>query len=144
MFEVAPLRAGDRARWETLARGYHAFYEEQFPPNAYERTWSRLRAARELHGLGAYDDGQLVGIVHYLFHAHVWQQDVCYLQDLFVDEGVRGRGVAPALIASVERAAREHGAFRVYWLTKDDNATARRLYDKVATYSGFIRYEDAL
>ncbi|HEY4304710.1 MAG TPA: GNAT family N-acetyltransferase [Gemmatimonadaceae bacterium] len=142
MIEVAPLRAEDRARWETLARAYHTFYEEQFPPEAYDQTWSRLRDAEELHALGAFDDGKLVGIVHYLFHAHVWQQDVCYLQDLFVDAEVRGRGVGGALIAGVEQAARAHGAFRVYWMTKHDNAEARRLYDKVAAHSGFIRYED--
>jgi ribosomal protein S18 acetylase RimI-like enzyme len=82
-----------------------------------------------------------VGIVHYLFHGHVWQPAVCYLQDLFVAESVRGRGVGRALITQVEHEARRRGAFRVYWMTKHDNEPARRLYDKVATYSGFIRYE---
>ena len=139
---VMPLRAEDRADWERLARGYHGFYGDHFPLEAYERAWSRLRDAREIHALGAYDDTRLVGIVHYLFHRHVWQPDVCYLQDLFVDEHVRGRGVGRALIAQVEREARRRGAFRVYWMTKHDNEPARRLYDKIATHSGFIRYED--
>jgi len=139
---IAPLRPADRANWERLARGYHSFYNEQFPPDAYQRAWSRLREAREIHALGAYADTCLVGIVHYLFHCHVWQPDVCYVQDLFVDDGMRGRGVARALIARVECEARTRGAFRVYWLTKHDNVPARRLYDQIATYSGFIRYED--
>ena len=140
--QVARLRPEDRSAWEKLARGYHAFYEEQFSPEAYDHVWSRLREAQDVHALGAYDDGRLVGIAHYLFHAHVWQRDVCYLQDLFVEERMRGRGVGRALIAEVERDARNHGAFRVYWMTKHDNERARRLYDTVATYSGFIRYED--
>lgn len=70
----------------------------------------------------------------------MWKQDVYYLQDLFVDESVRGIG--RALVAQVECEARERGAFRIYWVTKHDNERARRLYDKVATYSEFIRYED--
>lgn len=144
MVEVAPLRAADRDAWESLARGYHEFYQERFPTETYERVWTRLRQAREIHALGAYDRDRLVGIVHYLFHGHVWQEDVCYLQDLYVDENARGRGVGRALIAQVEREARGHGAFRVYWMTKHDNERARYLYDKVATYSGFIRYEDSI
>ena len=32
-------------------------------------------------------------------------------------------------------------ASRLYWHTQDDNARARLLYDKVARFSGFIRYE---
>lgn len=28
MIEIGPLRPGDRAAWEGLARGYKAFYQE--------------------------------------------------------------------------------------------------------------------
>lgn len=141
MVEVAPLRSHDRAAWESLARAYHSFYQEQFPAETYDCVWSRLRQATELHALGAYDDGRLVGIAHYLFHGHVWEHDVCYLQDLFVDERARRKGAGRLLIASVEREARARGAVRLYWLTKHDNNRARRLYDRIATHSGFIRYE---
>ena len=143
-FIVAPFRSSDRDAWERLARGYHAFYGESVSRDVYERVWMRLHEDREIHGLGAYDGDRLVGIVHYLFHGHVWQAGVCYLQDLFVDGSARGRGAGRALIAQVERAARGRGAFRVYWMTRDDNEAARRLYDKVAAHSGFIRYEDPL
>ena len=64
--------------------------------------------------------------------------------DLFVDKTARGRGAARALIEQVAAAAREHGATRYYWHTQQDNATARLLYDKVARFSGFIRYERPL
>lgn len=141
---VAPLRAHDRAAWEALARAYHTFYEEQFAPAAYDRAWRRLQESDEIRALAAFDADRVVGIVHYLFHAHVWDAAVCYLQDLFVVPEARGRGVARQLIAAVEGEARERGACRVYWMTKHDNAPARRLYDRIATHSGFIRYEDQL
>jgi GNAT superfamily N-acetyltransferase len=54
---------------------------------------------------------------------------------------VRGRGVARALIDAVADAARKQGASRYYWQTKQDNARARLLYDKVAVFRGFIRYD---
>ena len=77
---------------------------------------------------------------HYFFHPAFWSGEACYLQDLFVDEAVRGRGVARALIEQVAGAARDRGAARFYWHTREDNTRARALYDKVASYTGFIRY----
>ena len=64
----------------------------------------------------------------------------CYLQDLFVAEGVRNLGLGRALILAVEERARAAGASRVYWLTHETNTDARALYDRLAERSGFIQY----
>jgi GNAT superfamily N-acetyltransferase len=140
MIEIGPLRPADRDAWEVLARGYKAFYRDPMPDEAYEVTWQRLAAGTELHGLGARLDGRLVGIAHYFFHPAFWSGEACYLQDLFVDDAVRGHGAGRALIEGVAAAARDRDADRYYWHTQADNAQARVLYDKVARYSGFIRY----
>lgn len=139
--EVGALRVADRARWDQLARGYKTFYETTLSDAEYDHTWDRLLRADAISGLGARLDGRLVGITHFLFHASCWSADVCYLQDLFVDEPLRGQGIARALIDGVAREARSRGAPRLYWLTQHGNATARALYDKVATHRGFIRYD---
>ncbi|HEY3218310.1 MAG TPA: GNAT family N-acetyltransferase, partial [Candidatus Limnocylindria bacterium] len=55
-----------------------------------------------------------------------------------------GAGVGRALIAAVYERARDRGARRVYWHTHETNTTAIRLYDKVATRSGFIVYQKEL
>jgi GNAT superfamily N-acetyltransferase len=138
---VRPLEDHDRPQWESLARAYKAFYRTVLPDSAYDRTWQRLRVRDGIHGLGAHADGELVGITHYLFHTGIWSARACYLEDLFVDPGRRGQGVARALIEAVAASAREHGAARLYWLTHESNATARTLYDRVASASGFIEYE---
>jgi GNAT superfamily N-acetyltransferase len=141
MIEVGPLRAGDRASWEALARGYKDFYEDDVADGGYEDAWQRLHSGLEIHGAGARSGGRLIGIAHYLFHPTVWQQESCYLQDLFVDEAARGHGAARALISYVATAARDRGTARLYWTTKQDNDRARALYDKVARFHGFIRYD---
>lgn len=141
MIDIGPLQDTDRADWQKLSVGYNTFYERTQPDALYDHVWRRLRDGRELHGLAARLDGKLVGIVHYLFHVNVWVDEVCYLADLFVDEEARGHGAARALIEAVAAAARRRGASRLYWLTKQDNSRARALYDKVARFAGFIRYD---
>jgi GNAT superfamily N-acetyltransferase len=150
MIIVAPLKSEDRPAWEELARGYKAFYRTPTADAHYEAAWRQLRdEGSGFYGLGAYlggtaggePAGTLVGITHYLFHPMMWYGDACYLQDLFVAEAARGRGAARALIERVAEVARSEGATRLYWNTQEDNARARALYDKVARFDGFIRYD---
>lgn len=142
--EISALAARDRPAWDVLARGYKAFYRTPTGAGEFDAAWRRLLAAREVHGLGAKLDGRLVGITNYLFHASTWAPSVCYLQDLFTDPEARGRGVARALIEAVAQRARAGGAQRCYWLTQENNHVARALYDKVAQFNGFIRYDIVL
>jgi GNAT superfamily N-acetyltransferase len=144
MIEIGCLRGEDRAAWEVLARGYKEFYRTVVPDEGYDATWKQLLDGADLHGVGAWLDGRLVGIAHYLFHITFWSGEYCYLQDLFVAEEARGHGAARALIEWVAEEARGHGATRLYWTTKEDNVTARALYDKVAQFNGFIRYDHPL
>jgi ribosomal protein S18 acetylase RimI-like enzyme len=141
MIEISSLRPEDRATWEALARAYKEFYETTVSDSGYEETWQRLMRGDDLHGFAARLDGNVVGIVHYLFHANFWSPGACYLQDLFVSEQTRRLGVARALIERVAQAARDRSLPRLYWNTKQDNTRARALYDKLARFRGFITYE---
>lgn len=141
---VNALQASDYAAWQRLGAGYNRFYERELPQATYERTWQRLMNGDGIHGFAARVNGQLLGITHYLFQPSIWSADVCYLQDLFVDEVARGHGLAQALIEQVAQVAKARGAPRLYWLTHTTNARARGLYDRVAKHHGFIRYDYAL
>ena len=139
---IRPLRPDERADWEPLWKGYQVFYETDIPERATAVTWARLHDPAEPMGaLGACVDGRLCGIAHYIFHRSCWTVgDYCYLQDLFVAEAARGRGLGRRLIGAVEETARAAGASRMYWLTHETNTNARALYDRLAERSGFIQY----
>ncbi len=139
---VRPLVATDQAAWESLWQGYLTFYKSRLAPETTNITWQRFHdPAVPMHALGAFADGALVGIVHFIYHYSCWTHGpYCYLQDLFTSPEARGKGVGRALIEAVYVAAREHSASRVYWLTHETNTDAMKLYDKVADRSGFVQY----
>jgi GNAT superfamily N-acetyltransferase len=147
------IRAADKsdfAQWKVLWDGYNAFYGRKgpttLPDTVTNMTWSRFFDGYEpMQALVAEHSGQLLGLAHFLFHrTTISIESICYLQDLFTVEAARGKGVGRALIEEVSRYAKRAGCSRVYWHTHETNATAMRLYDKVAEKSGFLVYRKSL
>lgn len=143
---IRPIGEDERAAWAPLWEGYLAFYKTTLTRDVTELAWSRFHDPDEtMFALGGYVDGRLAGFAHYLFHRSTWApKRYCYLEDLFVADTARGRGLGRALIEAVYKKAEAAGASRVYWLTQSNNATARALYDKVADNLGFIQYRKVL
>jgi GNAT superfamily N-acetyltransferase len=143
LITIRPIVESDRAAWARLWKAYLEYYETSATPDIYEQSFTRLLGndTQDFHGLIAEMDGKPVGLVHYLFHRHMWKiENVVYLQDLYADPEVRGRGVGRKLIEAVYQAADAAGCPSVYWLTQDFNTEARRLYDRIGKLSPFIRY----
>jgi len=141
--KIRPLMAEDRTDWGQMWVDYLSFYETDVAPEIYETTFARLIDSTNpvQNALVAELDGAAVGIVHYIYHAHNWRaEDVCYLQDLYAKEAVRGQGVGRALIEAVYGAADANGTPSVYWMTQDFNENARLLYDRIGTLTPFIKY----
>lgn len=149
-FTVRSVDRKDFDQWLPPWEGYNAFYGREgataLADEITSMTWARFFDAYEpVHCLVAELQGHLIGIVHYLFHRSTTAvAPVCYLQDLFTSEQMRGSGVGRALIEAVYEKSREAGCSRVYWQTHETNRTAQLLYDKLAERSGFIIYRKML
>lgn len=140
------IQAQDYAEWHILWQGYQTFYQSNIADTTTQQTFARfLEVESPLHAIVAIHQGQLMGFVHFIQHASTWTtQDYCYLQDLYVAPTCRGKHIGRELIEQVYLAAQDLNCSRVYWLTQENNYTARMLYDRVAERSGFIQYRKML
>lgn len=140
--EIRALEAADSDQWLPLWQGYLDFYKDVLPEGLTELTWQRIIDADfNLHGFGAFDDGQLLGIAHYNFqNSTISRNGFVLLEDLFVSLEIRGKGVGRLLINAVKTEAEKNGCSRLYWDTDRTNETARKLYDSYITEAGKVQY----
>ncbi len=142
MIEITPLREDDRPAWQPLAVGYNAFYERVLPDADYDRVWRRLMEAEELHGLArAARRPRRRHRPLFLPSPASGSTMSATSPTCSSTRQVRGQGAARLLIEAVADEARARGCPRYYWLTQQHNVRARGLYDKVARFAGFIRYD---
>jgi GNAT superfamily N-acetyltransferase len=132
----------DEPAWRELWRGYCEFYETRLPDQVTNRTWQRiLDPDSQIMCIVAEVEGRVRGFANCVVHEATWEtQAVCYLEDLYVDPAARGQGVAGTLLEWLRNAMRAEGWARLYWMTRRDNAQARRLYDRFASADDFVRY----
>src|SRR5258706_6331079 len=126
---IRPVTLQDYDQWLPLWDGYNTFYDRSgvtaLSDEITRMPWARFFDAYEpVHALVAERDGELLGLVHYLFHRSTTAiEPTIYLQDLFTNEAARGKGVGRALINGVYQQAKLAGSPRGYWFTFKTNHT---------------------
>jgi GNAT superfamily N-acetyltransferase len=141
MIKVRKATAEDYDAWLTLWKGYLKFYGSDLEDSVTLSTWRRaLSAESGLMCRIAETEQKVVGFALCVLHEGTWStQPLCYLEDLFVEEGMRGMGAGKVLIEAICDEGREKSWSKVYWVTREGN-TARALYDKLAVLDDFVRY----
>ena len=143
---IKPLVNNHYQSWLSLWQKYLSFYNTSLTDLVTMNTWQNLLNNNvPIYGFGAWQSETLVGIVHVVLHPNTWNiTDCCYLEDLFVNNTVRGQGVGRALIEHVYQFADSKNCNRVYWVTDKSNITARHLYDSIANLTDVIQYRHNL
>jgi GNAT superfamily N-acetyltransferase len=73
-------------------------------------------------------DGQAAGCAVFFYSYSTWAGRGLFLEDLFVREQFRGKGMGKALLAAVARIALEEGCYGIQWEVLDWNQKAIELY----------------
>jgi GNAT superfamily N-acetyltransferase len=140
---VRPVEPGDAVTWRRLFRDYGTFYETSFDDAQLDHVWALLTTdGSGVDALVAEVGGEVVGIAHYRSHPDTFSTGRdWYLDDLFTDPSARGTGVASALIEHLKTLAAATGPGTLRWITAQDNATAQRVYDRLAKRTTWVTYE---
>lgn len=135
--------AADFEAWARLYAGYGAFYRVDQTEAMRARVWSWVTdPSHEVQGFVAEDGGALVGLAHFrAFSRPLSASTGGFLDDLFVDPAARGTGAAQALIDAVATEGRARGWTVIRWITADDNARARAVYDRMAVQTPWVTYD---
>jgi GNAT superfamily N-acetyltransferase len=152
LLRVRRLERADAAQWRSLWEQYlrptaesrlPGFYLQRPREQVIEATFARLvDPAQQPHAFVAVHADQLVGFLHYVFHPSTWSlTPVCYLEDLYVEPGMRRAGAGSALVRALYAAADEANAAAVYWVSHKSNTEGRGLFRTLARSTDFIRYE---
>jgi GNAT superfamily N-acetyltransferase len=139
---IRAIEEKDKSQWLKLWAGYLEFYKSTISIEQTELTWKRLiNNELKMFGFVAENEDGVIGFTHCLFRPSTWTEtDYCYLEDLFVDPNIRGKGVGRALMEKVVEFAKQKESKRVYWTTQEFNETARVLYDSITPVSEFVQY----
>ncbi len=143
--EISPIDTAELERLLPLIAAYQRFYEVADIDEERNRAFFSRFIAPSEDGmlLGARAGGELVGYacLYWTFTSLIPAETVL-MNDLYVSEAARGRGVGRALIEASAAVARERGAAHLEWATAPGNLTAQRLYDSTgAERSEWIEYE---
>lgn len=118
---------------------YMVFYQQESNPSRHEAYLRDRIEKNEATVFVAYEEGQAIGFVlNYHSFSSVSLGKIIVLNDLYVNEEKRGKGVGQRLIERTFQLADETGAVRVDLGTAKTNATAQGLYEKL----GFVKDEE--
>jgi len=131
---VRPAAAGDEAEVLRLIKALAAYERE---PDAVAATEASLRETlfgpeARVHALLAEAAGRPVGLALWFLTYSSWTgRPTLYLEDLFVEATVRGRGIARRLMAELAREAQARGCARMDWAVLDWNVEAMAFYGRI-------------
>jgi GNAT superfamily N-acetyltransferase len=135
---AGPDEAGDVAR---LLIGFRDWYGRDDPPDeAFQAGVARLMEDHNTEFLlaAATGEGEPGGVCQLRYRYALWTDaEDCWLEDLFVRDEDRRKGLGEALVAGAIGRARERGCGRIELDVSQSNRGAWALYERMGFSPGY-------
>ena len=140
---IRDIEIKDKVEWKNLYYGYADFYKVEITEETLNTVWNWLHDLKhELNGLVYEIDNHIVAIAHYRqMPSPLRGKNIGFLDDLYVHPDFRGRKIAEEIIKKLNEISKEKGWGLIRWITRNDNLTAKSLYNRVANKSTWEVYE---
>ena len=140
---VRNIEIKDKVQWEKLYYGYADFYKVEITEEVINTVWNWLHDLKhELNGLVYEIDNHIVAIAHYRqMPSPLRGKNIGFLDDLYVHPNYRGRKIGEDIINKLNEISKERGWGLIRWITRNDNHSAKSLYDRIAKKSTWDVYE---
>ena len=141
--EIRELAASDYHKWVDIYNVYAKHYDIELRSKGLSVTWGWLMdQSHPLKGLCCISNGELLGLAHYREAPSPLEgENMGFLDDLVVHHKFRRNGIAQLLLKTLTERSKELGWRTVWWVTKENNYEARKVYDKVARKTDWALYE---
>ena len=140
---VRDIEIKDKVEWEKLYYGYANFYKVEITEETLNTVWNWLHDLKhELNGLVYEIDNHIVAVAHYRqMPSPLRGKNIGFLDDLYVHPDYRGRKIGEDIINKLNEISQEKGWGLIRWITRNDNHSAKSLYDRIAKKSTWDVYE---
>ena len=143
---IKPIKQDDFPDWKVLYKKYLAFYKTELTEPQLTTLWSWFfDPNKQMYCYAAIHENKIVGFVHFREYLRpIKAASAVFIDDLYVENKLRGMGIAQSLIKSVNDFCLAKKIPLVRWATAHDNQVAMRLYDKIATQTQWKIYDMAV
>ena len=140
---IREIRLDDKKQWEILYRGYADFYKVEMNDEILATVWKWLfDQNHEVSGLVYEENSKVIALAHYRkMPSPLRGKYIGFLDDLFVEPKHRRNGVGEKIIKELNTISMRNNWNLVRWITRDDNTTAKSLYEKLSKKTNWEVYE---
>jgi GNAT superfamily N-acetyltransferase len=134
--DLISIRTAEINDYDVLYQMMREFAEFQKTPERLTLTIEQLRLDKDVFKclVAVTSTGRIIGFSTWFFAYYSWTGKAVYMDDLFVVESFRGKGIGSRLFLAVIELARQSGCRKVKWQVSKWNTSGITYYKKMGAF----------